>query len=208
MFATNKYTTTYYLIVDRAKRENRTKKGEIYYESHHIIPKSLGGSNLASNKVLLTFKEHYVCHRLLTKMVTDPKHRNKMMYALFVLSRTSDGQMRELTHHQRMKCLSSNREASRNRNHKPNLGNKHSEETKRLLREKSTGQRHTDETKEKISKNNQLTNKSRAEKVGNFWAGKPKTEEQRRKISETLKKRNLERKMVAKVGIEPTTSSV
>lgn len=39
-----------------------------YFESHHIIPKSLGGSNDIKNRVLLTAKEHYVCHHLLVYM--------------------------------------------------------------------------------------------------------------------------------------------
>lgn len=39
-----------------------------YFELHHIIPKSLGGDDGCRNRVLLTAKEHYVCHHLLTKI--------------------------------------------------------------------------------------------------------------------------------------------
>jgi len=38
----------------------------IYYERHHILPKCLGGSDSKDNLVLLTAKEHYICHKLLT----------------------------------------------------------------------------------------------------------------------------------------------
>ncbi len=40
----------------------------IYYETHHIIPKSLGGSNNKDNLVKLTAREHFVCHFLLANM--------------------------------------------------------------------------------------------------------------------------------------------
>lgn len=43
-------------------------KGETYYERHHIVPKSLGGLDTNENLVLLTAKEHFVCHHLLTKI--------------------------------------------------------------------------------------------------------------------------------------------
>jgi hypothetical protein len=39
-----------------------------YKERHHIIPKSLGGSNDSSNLVNLTAREHFVAHFLLAKL--------------------------------------------------------------------------------------------------------------------------------------------
>jgi hypothetical protein len=41
---------------------------EGYKERHHIIPKSLGGSNDSSNLVDLTAREHFVAHFLLAKL--------------------------------------------------------------------------------------------------------------------------------------------
>jgi len=57
-------------IIERAKAENRkrlkkTNLNYIYYENHHIIPKCVGGSNDKDNLVLLTPREHYICHKLL-----------------------------------------------------------------------------------------------------------------------------------------------
>jgi hypothetical protein len=208
MFLENKYTNIYYTIVNRAKSQPRIKGKDIYFESHHIIPKSLGGDNSNNNKVLLTFKEHYICHRLLPKMVSKKEHVTKMNYALYVLNKASDGQLRELSHHQRMICLEANRKASSTRNHKPNLGNKHSEKTKQILREKPSGRKHTEETIEKIKENNMRTNKSRGEKTRKALTGKHKTKEHKKRISEAIKRKHAERKMVAEVGFEPTTSSV
>lgn len=41
-----------------------------YYEKHHVMPRCLGGGDEDGNLVLLTFKEHKLAHRLLTKICT------------------------------------------------------------------------------------------------------------------------------------------
>lgn len=58
----NKYKRLYFKIISAKK----TKLG--YTEIHHIVPRSLGGSNNSSNLVKLTAREHFLCHYLLTKM--------------------------------------------------------------------------------------------------------------------------------------------
>lgn len=69
LFIQNKYTNIYYSIISKAQSQDRKKSKEHYFESHHIIPKSLGGTNDKSNLVLLTAREHFICHYLLCKMV-------------------------------------------------------------------------------------------------------------------------------------------
>jgi hypothetical protein len=81
LFIDNKYTHIYYKIIERAK--SRTISS--YTENHHIIPKSLGGSNNEDNLVLLTAREHFICHLLLTKM-TGGDSRSKMAMAVFYLT--------------------------------------------------------------------------------------------------------------------------
>lgn len=81
IFIDNKYTHWYYLIISQAK--NRKVFG--YTEKHHVIPKSLGGSNKSSNLVSLTAREHFICHRLLTKMV-EGLDRQKMIHAWWAMS--------------------------------------------------------------------------------------------------------------------------
>lgn len=39
-----------------------------YKEEHHIIPRSLGGTDTTDNLVYLTAREHFICHYLLTKI--------------------------------------------------------------------------------------------------------------------------------------------
>ena len=53
-----------------------------YSEKHHIIPKSMGGSNLPDNLVRLTGREHFIAHRLLAKI-----HGGRMWAALAYMSR-------------------------------------------------------------------------------------------------------------------------
>ena len=42
-----------------------------YTECHHILPRSLGGSDDKSNLVNLLAREHFICHLLLTKMYKE-----------------------------------------------------------------------------------------------------------------------------------------
>ena len=72
-----KYKTCYNSITTNAK--NRTVDG--YVERHHIIPVSLGGSNNKENLVDLTAREHFICHWLLVKIETG-EAKAKMVYAL------------------------------------------------------------------------------------------------------------------------------
>ena len=72
------YRHIYMLIVEHAKSEEKLglrKKGNgEYYEWHHILPRSLFPlwTKRKSNIVLLTFKEHFFCHQLLTKIFKGP----------------------------------------------------------------------------------------------------------------------------------------
>lgn len=86
LFINNKYSNWYYAIIRKASDENRIKlkrndENFIYYEEHHIVPRSLGGSNDENNIVKLTAKEHFICHILLCKML-EGKDKRKMLFAL------------------------------------------------------------------------------------------------------------------------------
>lgn len=85
----NKYKKWYEQIIVKAQSRNyplsRYKHNkqypDLYTEVHHIIPRSLLGSNNKDNLVRLTSREHFLCHWLLTKMVQG-EHQIKMIYAL------------------------------------------------------------------------------------------------------------------------------
>lgn len=59
-------------IIAKAIKESRSKENSVYYESHHIIPKCMGGSDNKDNLVLLTAKEHYLIHWLLAEIHNTP----------------------------------------------------------------------------------------------------------------------------------------
>jgi len=75
LFINNKYTKWYNNIIEAAKSR---PKPDCYTGKHHIIPKSFGGSNKPKNLVVLTAREHFICHWLLTKMVEGKYKRNMM----------------------------------------------------------------------------------------------------------------------------------
>lgn len=85
IFINNKYTTWYFNLISKAQ----TRPIIGYTEKHHIIPKCLGGDNKSSNLVHLTAREHFICHRMLTKMV-DGQIKYKLVFAAWQQSRPSN----------------------------------------------------------------------------------------------------------------------
>ncbi len=61
-----------------------------YTEKHHIIPRSLGGNDRSENLVLLTYREHKLAHRLLTKIYPD-KHELITCYRMMSGNITDSG---------------------------------------------------------------------------------------------------------------------
>lgn len=55
---------SYFEIIRNALSQNRQKSDDVYYEAHHIIPKSF---NKKSSTVLLTAEEHYRVHEILVQ---------------------------------------------------------------------------------------------------------------------------------------------
>ena len=85
LFLNNKYTRWYYKIIAKAHSSADRYTGKMYrgeyYERHHIIPKSMGGDDIYPNLVLLTAREHFICHALLWRM-TGGIDKSKMAYAV------------------------------------------------------------------------------------------------------------------------------
>ncbi|APO80189.1 NUMOD3 domain-containing DNA-binding protein [Pseudomonas putida] len=62
------YANIYAALVKNAKARGLNKsKVEGYFETHHIIPRCMGGSDGKSNLVMFTGREHYIAHMLLWK---------------------------------------------------------------------------------------------------------------------------------------------
>jgi len=87
IFIDNKYLQIYNNIIDRAKSRGKI---DVYTEKHHILPRSIGGTNDLDNLVHLTGREHFVAHRLLVKITTG-SDQNKMIFALnSMMNRTNN----------------------------------------------------------------------------------------------------------------------
>ena len=131
-----------------------------YWEKHHIVPKCLGGSDDSSNLVLLTAREHYLVHWLLTKIYkNDNDKRYKIIKAFRYLTVIDPRTNRYLT----SKQIEFARILSKG------VGKKHSEEAKQKMSEAQRGKK---KTKEHI------------EKIASKKRGKKLTEEHKQKISD------------------------
>jgi hypothetical protein len=148
-FKQNKYTNWYNNIC--AKSTCRPKVKTEGFELHHIVPRSLGGSNDKENLVLLTFKEHYICHLLLCKML-DGKDRYKMAWALSQLT----------SKHRITNCREF--EVAREILSKCSKGIPKSDEWKKLMSERNKGENNPmHKSKGRISSFANLTNEQRSE---------------------------------------------
>jgi hypothetical protein len=136
MFIDNKYSKCYYSIIER--RKNNSVTG--YVERHHIVPKSLGGSNKKENIVALTAREHFICHRLLVKM-TSGKDKMKMSFALRnIINRENRYQQRYKISSRTYAAIISTTKANISKyqsgKNNPYYGKKHSDEVREKMRAK------------------------------------------------------------------------
>ena len=77
------YQNIYNNLIEKRKLNPVT---EGYKEKHHILPKSLGGTNDKSNLVALTGREHWVAHLLLHKI----HKRSETAYACHIMAMNSE----------------------------------------------------------------------------------------------------------------------
>jgi hypothetical protein len=93
-------------LIEKVKRESRVKHKGVYYENHHVIPRSLGGTNDKDNLVLLTAKEHFVAHLLLAAF-TVGKDKSKMSRAVWRMVNTKKGKVSAKKYDELRKNMSS-----------------------------------------------------------------------------------------------------
>lgn len=181
-FITNKYSKIYFSIIEKAK----SRKLLEYKEKHHILPKSLGGSDSKDNLVELTFREHFICHRLLVK-ITDGLNKRKMIYGLWAMSMSNNNQKRYRINSRTFEKIKNDRIQSqigialseeRKKNiQKSLLGKVQSQETRNKRSKSRTGFRNTIETKIKMSESAKIR-----------WANNIDDSERKQKIKEARSK--------------------
>lgn len=206
----NKYRRWHDQIIDRARVRSLP---DVYVEKHHVTPRSLGGSNGASNIVRLTYREHFLVHWLLTKM-TSGEARKKMCLAMSRMcigggnrtSRSIAGWQYETSRKIAVDGLFGN---------KFNVGKKRTQEQRKAISAFMTGNRfalgykHTDETKQKLSikfsgqpKSPEHIEKVRLSKIGHRHSDETKQKLRRPKSEETKQKLRL-----ANLGKHPSEES-
>jgi hypothetical protein len=227
------YKKIYESIIENSKLKHRIKLKKdhinyIYYEKHHIVPKCLVGDDSNDNLVLLTAREHYICHKLLTliypknRKIIDAFHRmtyDKMgnrkisskdyEYAKKLKSQipiSEETRLKMKLHvfseeHKRKLSESHKGPHDKNRNHadfkkekNPFFGKEHTIYFKEKMRELKKGQISpkkgiilSEETKEKMRK----PHKKFPEETKQKLKGRKMSDESKRKISESWKKRKI-----------------
>jgi hypothetical protein len=183
------YQKIHDLIINRAKNRTKGFIGEI----HHIRPKSLGGDNSTENLVRLSHREHFIIHKILVRLY-DGENRFKMICAL---KRFIGSDVCKLTSKQyesiRLEHAAGCSAALSGRKLSEETKRKQSIAQKKRYSETPThwnGATHREETKTKISQ------AQRGDK--NHQYGIPRSDEIRKKISESLKGRKKSPETIAK----------
>ena len=81
------YDKIYLAICERGKT---TRNLGTYCEKHHIVPRCIGGTNDLSNLTILTYREHFIVHLLLTKI--HKEHRGINYAFLCMLRKHPNGE--------------------------------------------------------------------------------------------------------------------
>jgi len=181
MYLQNKYAQVYNSIIERAKSRETSN----YTEKHHIIPKSLGGDDSDNNIVKLTPREHFICHRLLPKML-EGESKRKMTYALKIMTCNRHG----LRFKPNSKIVNHIREQSR----QAQMGVPLSEERKAKIKQKRSLQKTSEVTREKMRKahTGRVHSEETKLKMSKSAKGRIISEEQKEKIREARKKQVIE----------------
>lgn len=180
------------------RKQRSTMEG--YLETHHIIPKCLGGTNDPENLIQLTAREHYIAHWLLWKITNNAK----MAYAFIAMVYYHKNQ-RKLTAHQfeRARKLKSDMivsEETRAKMSASRKGKKHTEETKEKMREtwKTSVTEEFREKMREVAKSRPPISEETRERLREGWKKRkenhPMTKETKRKISEAAYKRAEEKR--------------
>ena len=153
MFIDNKYYAWYKQLV-----ASKNRVLDCYTEKHHIIPRCMGGDDSVENLVVLTAREHYIAHLLLTKC-TSSVYKQKMSYALWNMVNRDNGERTSSTNYSNVrtkhaKMLSENNSGSGN----PMFGKQVSIETRQKISSKTKGGKRSIETRERISNANKGSN--------------------------------------------------
>lgn len=127
------YSAVYCALISK-RLKNPLSKDDCYCETHHIIPKSEGGTNEPDNLVNLTAREHYIAHLLLARIYDD----RKMWLAMNRLLHGNNFMKYNRVSSRMYQTLKEKFSASLVGHHN-GLGKKRTEETKERIRQAKLG---------------------------------------------------------------------
>ena len=81
----------YQKIYDNLMKKRLENPPTEKFERHHIVPRSLGGSDNKDNLVRLTLREHYIAHLLLCRIHRGTRNYYSMVRAFHMMKAGRDG---------------------------------------------------------------------------------------------------------------------
>lgn len=84
----------YFKIYNDVINISKTRVLTCYYEKHHIVPRCLGGDDSKNNLAVLTAREHFLCHYMLTKIYKTGINHKKMIKAFIMMKPCNEKQER------------------------------------------------------------------------------------------------------------------
>lgn len=154
-----------------SSRKNRQILESEYYETHHIIPKALGGTNDASNLIKLTAREHFLAHWLLYRI-----HRTQATaFAFYIMAK---GIKSNKSNSFIFSSIAYSEAKKAKRKYVQILNSKHKK-----------GKQLSPKTKQKISSSlsNRTLTDSHKNKISKSLKNKPKSAQTRENLSTSLK---------------------
>lgn len=136
--------------------------GEEYHETHHIVPKCIGGNNDEDNLIDLFAREHFIAHKLLAEENPD---NEKLVYAWWMMAHCKGRDYQD-----RYEVTPKEYEEAR-------------KDFVKIFSEKRKGFTYTEESKKKMSESHKGINAGAKHPM----YGKHPSEETRKKLSESHK---------------------
>ena len=188
------YRKVYNNIINRGKLRGNNKKALNYYtEAHHVIPVCKGGTET----VLLTYKEHVICHYILYRLNLDDYSILQSVIAVMSIGNTLQERDTYRPSENTIKYFSTklsefrkglkHSEETKKKISTSNKGRKMSQELKEHLKKLSTGRKASDETKKKMSESHKNLSEEIRNNISKAQKGRKHSEETKEKISKSNK---------------------
>lgn len=171
------YQKIYDVLIAKAQARNVLHE---YKEAHHILPRCMGGTDLPSNLVNLTAKEHFIAHLLLAHIYNNSKLWVAVIMMKGKKGRYINSRLYEIAKKRRAKFMLGNQYAK---------GAKINEKAKEAVRQSNKNRVFTETMKEKCTFKGKKHTEEHKEKMRKIMTNRVFSEETKLKMSMAQKKR-------------------